>query len=344
MKKLMFMFAAMATMAFAACGSDDNGGNEPGGKQRLATPAPKAEEVTETSFKVAWAAVANADKYVFTVNNGAETTIASTSYTVPDLSANTPYTFKVKAVSADTDKYTESAWGEVKVTTKESEGPIVGPGDVPECLKGNSYLLVVLGEGTKEMIPAENIAADWRTNDYTCFNYVWNGYYGNEAAAGPNSCGVFEGWTALVTDGGWAGGGYCCGVIPADNAADGNAVLAQMNEWLPKTTSEEGWYLHFAMKSPEGDNLVHAIRLYPIGGDAVELKIGVPGDGNEFSYTRDGDWHEFDVPMSSLVAKGCVFRNGDYTKGENVVGYGAVADPVPAGKELNLDAVFFYKK
>lgn len=343
MKRLMFMFAAMATMAFAACGSDDNGGND-GGKTRLATPSPKAEEVTETSFKATWAAVANAEKYVFTVNNGDETTSITPSYTVDNLSAGTTYTFKVKAVPADTDKYTESAWGEVKVTTKESEGPIVGPGDVPECLKGSSYLLVVLGEGTKEMIPAENIAADWRTNDYTCFNYVWNGYYGNEAASGPNSCGVFEGWTALVTDGGWAGGGYCCGVVPADNAADGEAVLAQMNEWLPKTTSEDGWYLHFAMKSPEGDNLVHAIRLYPIGGDAVELKIGVPGDGNEYSYTRDGDWHEFDVPMSTLVAKGCVFRNGDYVKGENVVGYGVVADPVPAGKELNLDAVFFYKK
>lgn len=341
MKKLMFMFAAMATMAFAACGESDGGDND--GKTRLSTPAPKAEEVTETSFKATWAAVANADTYVYTVNNGAEKTTMTPSATVDGLSANTTYTFKVKAVPADTDKYTESAWGEVKVTTKESEGPGPGPDEVPECLKGNSYLLVVLGEGTKEMIPAEKIAADWRTNDYTCFNYVWNGYYGNEAAAGPNSCGVFEGWTALVTTGDWAGGGYCCGVIPADNAADGEAVLAQMNEWLPKTTSEDGWYLHFAMKSPEGDNQIHVIRLYPVNSDAIELFIGVPGGSSEYSYPRDGDWHEFEIPMSTLVAKGCVFRSGDYVKGENVVAYGA-GDPVAAGKELNLDAVFFYKK
>lgn len=355
MKKYFSMMAmALAAVALVSCSDSDDptpgpdtGGGDDNTKTTLATPAPSASNVTESSATLSWTAVANAGSYSYSVN-GAEKTTLGTTVTVDGLTANTAYTFKVKAVPSNTNDYAESAYGQVSFTTSAADVPTPGPtpGETPASLSGSQYILIVLGEGTKEAyLPAEKIVADWRTDDYTKFNYIWENTYVAGVSTGPNCYGIVEGWTSLIYNNiGWAGGGFCVGVTAADGSGAEAAVLQQLNTLMPKLTSEDGWYLHFAMKS--SDAQVHAIRLYPVPNNAVTLNVGAPGQGYDFELPRDGEWYEFEVEMKSLVGKGLYYTADAYTKGENVVGYG-VPDPAPAliaGYELHLDAVFFYKK
>lgn len=343
MKKFMFLLAAVATFAMVACGeTEENGGGNDGAKA-LTTPVLASSNVTETGFTVTWAEIENADTYSYSLNGGAEKTALITSATFTDLTPETEYTVKVKAVPADTQNYKDSAWATIKVTTLAGSEPVPPtPGEVHESLKGSNYILISMGEQTKLDYVADKVVCDWRVNDWTCWNYVWNGYDGNQNAGGPNAYGIIEGWCALVTNGGWAGGGFCIGVAPETEPAAAEPLLAQMNEWMPKLTSEaEQWYFHFAMKSE--DNTTHALRFYPMGGADYEISVGAPGSGADYTYERDGEWHHFDIPLTKFVEDGVVFR-AEYTKGENIVGYGINGESIPVGRELNLDAVFFYKK
>lgn len=345
------MMMALAAVAMISCGGDEEpvtptpGGGEEDktDKTTLAAPAPQASNLTETSADVQWAAVANAGSYVFQVN-GTEKTTLGTTVKVEGLTAGTEYTFKVKAVPSDTEKYAESAWGEVKFTTNaKQDTPTPGPGtgdgdDVPASLQGSEYALISLGVGTQEAyLPASKIVADWRPNDVDNFLYVWeNGAcYSGGQSAGPNSYGIVEGWTALVTGTiGWAGAGWFAGSVESLNAV------------LPRITSEEGWYFHFATKSPEGDKGKHELCFYPTAGGEVKFTFGKTGSGCDYEYEYDGEWYEFEVPVSTLVGKGLLYE-GNYTAGQNVMAVldlqsiqGAYLPYV----ELHLDAMFFYKK
>lgn len=358
MKKFFSMMSmALAAVALVSCGGDEEpvtpnqggGQDDPTDKTALAAPAPQTSNITETSADLQWAAVENAGSYVFQVN-GSEKTTLGTTVTVEGLTAGTEYTFKVKAVPSDTESYTQSAWGEVKFTTNAKQDnpdptPGTGDGDVPASLSGSEYILISLGTGTQEAyLPAKKITADWRTDDFFNFLYVWENTYAGGVSAGPNSYGVVEGWTALVTnDTGWAGAGWCVAV--AENDTDG-AKLAELNTILPRITSEEGWYFHFATKSPEGDNGKHEFCFYPTAGGEVKITFGKTGSGCDYEYDYDGEWYEFDVPVSSLINKGLLYGN-TAPAGTNVVAVLDLASIKGAYMpyvELHLDAMFFYKK
>ena len=115
MKKFFsMMMIAAAAISFAACGEDTPDGPDnkptPNGS-KLETPAPEATEVAETSFTIAWEAVANADSY--TVNlKGKNYTTAETSYKFENMNAG-EYTVRVKATG---EGYKDSDFGQVVVT------------------------------------------------------------------------------------------------------------------------------------------------------------------------------------------------------------------------------------
>ncbi len=362
MKKLLSMMAmAMMSFAMVGCGGgDDEPLVEPDpdtpttGKTQLSAPAPQASNVSENSATISWSAVQNAGSYVYQVN-GTEKTTLGTTVSVEGLTAGTSYTFKVKAVPSDTNSYEASLWGEVSFTTSAANDnpnpPTPGPGDTQDCFNGKNYVLVALGTGTQEaFLPAEKIVADWRTDDYTNFLYVWEGTYeGNNNAAGPNSFGVIEGWTALKTTSvGWAGAGWCCGVATTGDTV-GSDTLASINTWLPKICTESGWYFHFAVKSPAGDKGMHQITFYPTGaaqGVDVKLVVGAPGmAGCDRNYNYDGEWYSFDIPVSELVQKGLIWTNQN-AAGTNVVAVVTTSSTGAwmAGMELNIDGMFFYQK
>ncbi|MDE5637915.1 MAG: fibronectin type III domain-containing protein [Alistipes sp.] len=121
MKATKFFALALAGLLAwggVGCSSDDDPKVDEG-KTKLSTPAPQATDITSSSFVATWPAVTGAGSYVYTVNDGAEKSVSTTSVLVDNLTASTAYTFKVKAVPANTDDFEESAWGSVNATTKE---------------------------------------------------------------------------------------------------------------------------------------------------------------------------------------------------------------------------------
>lgn len=114
MKKFFsMMMIAAAAISFAACGEDTPDGpvNPTPNGSKLETPAPEATEVAETSFTIAWEAIANADSY--TVNlKGKNYTTAETSYKFENMNAG-EYTVRVKATG---EGYKDSDFGQVVVT------------------------------------------------------------------------------------------------------------------------------------------------------------------------------------------------------------------------------------
>lgn len=116
------MCAALLT-GFAAC-SDSNSQDEPTPPlpdDQLAQPKPEIVKADATSFMVKWDAVAHATSYVYTVNEEAEQTTTSMQIVRVDLTPDTEYTVKVKAIA---EGYTDSKWASLTVKTEvQAEEP-----------------------------------------------------------------------------------------------------------------------------------------------------------------------------------------------------------------------------
>lgn len=127
MKKILSMMACLMLAAtMTSCGGDDETPvtpETPTTPTQLATPAPKVDAVTETSFTVSWDAVSNAVAYSYKVNNGDAVTTTTTTFTLNDLEAATTYTVQVMALSGDITRYTNSAWGSTSATTTAPSKP-----------------------------------------------------------------------------------------------------------------------------------------------------------------------------------------------------------------------------
>jgi hypothetical protein len=165
-----------------------------------------------------------------------------------------------------------------------------------------------------------------------------------------------------------------------DQVWNGGAIVAIINEFpeedggvpnlKPITDSPDEYYFHFAVKSPPTELQNEAMLLFLYsdgtptkdgGGGGVGLLVGPTrtslgsGDGTLPSnmvikldnYTHDNEWHHFEVPVSELTAKGYSWTQplhgwtGDEGRAY-LVGFQSL--PHVAGTEINLDAVFFYKR
>ena len=89
------------------------------GKKKLPMPDPSASGILPSGFTVSWPVVRNAAKYVYKIDDGAETPTTGTSFTVDNLIHSTQYTVKVKAVPSEemSEVATESLWASLVVTT-----------------------------------------------------------------------------------------------------------------------------------------------------------------------------------------------------------------------------------
>lgn len=86
-------------------------------KSVLAAPVAQESNESTTSFTISWAPVENAAKYAYVFNGGAqaETTLTAVDFT--GLTANTEYSFKVKAIPDNTESFEESSWTEITAKT-----------------------------------------------------------------------------------------------------------------------------------------------------------------------------------------------------------------------------------
>lgn len=213
----------------------------------------------------------------------------------------------------------------VKVTAKGGDDS----GKTAE-VKGSQIWPVILDATTAEAVKSK-IVADFRIDDENNHLYVWASgeTYTAGEGTGLNFYGNNEGYVALTVAApdGWSGCGFSVGAASA----------AQVEELRKAIVADpDSYYLHLAMKATTTGN--H--QFYTFGDAATSFAIGtatieqgaVVGD-----FTRDGSWAEFDVPMSKFAA----VLTKPITDAVNIL---CVLSGAQVGSQLNLDAVYFYKK
>lgn len=203
----------------------------------------------------------------------------------------------------------------------------------PKTVKGTKIWPILL-DGTSVDANASKIVADFRPDDVGRFLYIWdNTYVANHNSTGLNFYGNTDGFYALmVSTLGWAGCGLCLTETDASKAWEtAEALRAAI------VASPDDYYLHMALKST--DNASHCFYIF--GSEATKFVLGsTPAyDGPVYAnFTRNGEWAEFDIPMSRFAA---ALATTTCAAGVNVF---IVLTEGIAGAQLNLDAVYFYKK
>ncbi len=203
-------------------------------------------------------------------------------------------------------------------------------------LKGSQVWPIIL-DGTTSEANASKIVADFRPNDVDQFLYFWDQggvtTYNAGTASGLNFYGNGDGYTAMVVGNlGWAGSGFCL-------TASGNGWEAAKALKEAIVANPDQYFLHMAMKST--DNYSHCF--YFMGSEATKFGIGAiavydaPAATLQ-NFTRDGSWAEFDIPMSAYAS---ALANQAVAAGVNV--FCMLTEGVE-GAQLNIDAVYFYKK
>ena len=199
-------------------------------------------------------------------------------------------------------------------------------------LKGTQVWPIVLDEPTATA-NASKIVASFQPNDVDQFLYVWESTYIGGQATGLNFHGNSDGYTALVVGGaGWSGAGFFLG-----EASQGITAAKSLREAI--IANPDDYFLHMAIKST--DHYSHCF--YFMGAENTGSKF-VIGDHSVYDgpvyqdFTRDGAWHEFDIPMSAYAT---ALSRSSIGADVNVF---VVLTEGTQGAQLNLDAVYFYKK
>ena len=275
--------------------------------------------------------------------NGEETITANIAVSfessVPDVVSVTPAndgkSAKVKALKEGSAIITaKSNGGQTKtcvVAVKKAGGS--GPA---ATLKGSQVWPIYL-DGPTADANASKIVFSFAPDDVDKFlqNWIVEGNpdlltYSTGTASGMNFHGNTEGYIAwLVGSYGWAGGGF--------NIQSQEGITAAENLRQAIIASPDDYFMHLAMKST--DNYAHCF--YFLNNEATKFVIGnhTVYDGPVYQdFVRDGAWHEFDIPMSAYAS---ALANKPITGAMNVF---VMLSEGTAGAQLNLDAVYFYKK
>jgi len=203
----------------------------------------------------------------------------------------------------------------------ETGGGTTNP-NLSKYLKGSDYYLITLDAASEKNIHAK-VKKDYRTDDKNMFLYVWDNTYSAGTSTGPNSFGEVEGWTSLVVNAaGWSG----CGFAPAQTFKPDLSALT------------DDFVLHFAMKSK--DNATHQVLLYD-GTNTAKITIGATafeGVTPYSNFTRNGEWHHFEIPFSYIKNQGIRYPAGGFNA--NII---AILSGPTAGTVLDVDGIFFYK-
>lgn len=314
--------AALTLVGFNACKPGQGGGSEnpdqPGQEAELAL------DKTSLSLEVGEEATITATIEVsFESSNPAAATVTP---------ANDGKSAKVTAVAEGKAVITAKSQGGQTKTCVVAVKKAGGEGGGSAQLKGSQIWPIAL-DGTTADANASKIVADFRPNDVDQFLYVWEDgkVYEEGEGKGLNFYGNTDGYTALkVTNLGWAGAGFCL----TDKGTGWQAAEALRAAIV---ASPDDYFLHLAIKST--DNYSHCF--YMFGSEATKFVIGSKSvyDGPVYNdFTRDGSWAEFDIPMSTYAS---ALANITCAAGVNV--FVALTEGVQ-GAELNLDAVYFYKK
>lgn len=202
--------------------------------------------------------------------------------------------------------------------------------DFKVALTGTEYYPIIL-DGVTSVKLGTKIKADFRPDESTKFLYIWDNTFVAGTSTGPNFFGEVEGWVSLTVGSvGWSGAGFNC------------KDASLMDKLAPITANPDKYYLHIGIKSKSAATFVMGMD----GQSNTKFAIG-PAAFNDngtliqplANFTRDGEWQQIEIPMSTLKTNGLLYSTGMGEKNVLWLLAGGVA-----GTDLNLDAVFIYKK
>ena len=216
----------------------------------------------------------------------------------------------------------------------QGETPAPAPVEF-DCLKGSDYYVLFMGESAYSTI-ASKVVADLRTDDVNTHLWVWDATATGVDPVGPNYYGDVEGYMSFAPAAGWYGLAYC------------TYNKERLDKLVNVTLNPSDYVLHIAMKSQ--DYGTHIIKMYS-GGQEFAVEIGAAGDNRKYQLPRDGEWYEFEIPMTGFTNKGLLWNSADWanadpealTGGHNTVAFVGVGDPGYILGSLNYDALFIYK-
>lgn len=314
--------AALTIVSFGACSNKDSGtggGGEPTDPEQETTLAlnptslsldVNAEATITATVAAEWTTNDETVATVTPANDGGKSAV-------------------VKALKEGNAIITaRTAGGQVKtcvVAVKKQGG---GGGGAQ--LKGSQVWPIIL-DGTTYEANASKIVASFQPNDVDQFLYVWEGTYEGADATGLNFHGNNDGYLAMkVTSLGWAGAGFCL-------TESGTGWQAAESLRAAIVADPDQYFLHMAIKSTDN----YSQCFYMFGSEATKFVLGSKSvyDGPVYqNFTRDGAWHEFDIPMSAYAG---ALASQSVAAGVNV--FVMLTEGIQ-GASINLDAVYFYKK
>lgn len=176
------------------------------------------------------------------------------------------------------------------------------------------------------------IKGDFRPDDVTKFLYVWAAgeTYAQGEGLGLNYYG-HEGYTSLtvVAPADWSGCGFC--MVDSVAAAPMKDLVAAIN------AEPDKYFLHLGMKATTQGN--HQFYIFNDAATSFAIGTATIEAGEVFGdFTRDGSWAGFDIPMTMFTT---YLSTYEPAAGHNIF---CVLSGNNRGSQLNMDAVFFYKK
>ena len=256
--------------------------------------------------------------------------VAVESWTSSNVAVATVADGLVTAVSAGNAIISATAAGVTKTCVVLVEADQTQGGGA--TLKGSQFWPIAI-DGTTADANASKLVGDFRPDDVGKFLYVWDAtYVANDNPTGLNFHGNTDGFTALTVAAGWAGCGYCLTETDASKAWEAAEALR-----AAIVASPDDYYLHMALKST--DKASHCFYIF--GSEATKFVIGSTAvyDGPLYEdFTRNGEWAEFDIPMSRFAT---ALATTTCAAGVNV--FVALTEGI-TGAQLNMDAIYFYKK
>lgn len=312
MKLNKFFAVAMAALALVACEKPGESGG--GGGEAEALKLDQTSATVEVGKTVTITANIAVDEWssskpeVATVDKGVVTGVAEGSAIITAKAG------------------TETKTCVVKVTKAGGSGTTTGV-----KLEASKVWPLIL-DGVTYAANEDKIVASFQPNDVDQFLYIWESTYAaNDNPTGMNFFKNTEGFTALtVGQVGWSGCGFCL-------TKDGTGWEAAEALRQEIVANPDQYFLHMAIKST--DNCDHCF--YFMGNEATKFVLGSAScyDGPVLqNFTRNGAWQEFNIPMANYVN---ALAATPVEAGVNV--FVTLSANVP-GAQLNLDAVYFYKK
>jgi hypothetical protein len=224
--------------------------------------------------------------------------------------------------------------------TDNEEEVVEGSSTLPDSIKkGSDFYIIFMDEASADL--GDKVKEPIMLRDYD----VWE--FGETLEAG-ESQGV-NSWGAPAE--------YISWIVTGTAGWNGGAIVAKLEEFeTPPDLSpimDDDFYFHFAIKSPTNQRSAGVTLIFYSEGTDVKYYYG-PMNGKPddavygSNYTHDGEWYHFEIPVSKLAEEGYSWSEplnmkGSYTEGRRYL-LGYMSTPHMEGAELNLDAIFFYKK